>query len=199
MTSTRRLLAFLILSAIAWPAWAATPMAIEDGVLLLFLGLLLIGIEAITPTFGVVGLLGLLVFVTGAWMMASAGLLPGGDSLWSMVLVAAIALALGAFLLWIVMRFLRFRHVTPRGGREEVTGAVACATREFSQHHDNDYHGYVRVLGERWQARSETPVMEGEHRRVSAIHGLSLQLENTACLSEKNTLAKDASRQEHDS
>ncbi|GHC29242.1 hypothetical protein GCM10010082_23630 [Kushneria pakistanensis] len=177
MKPAPRILTFLALSLVALPAWAATPLAIEDGILILLLGLLLIGIEAVTPTFGVVGLLGLLVFVAGASMMVNAGLLPGGDSALGMGLVVATALLLGAFLLWIVMRFLRFRHITPMGGREEVIGAVGEATRRFTEHHQGDYHGYVRVQGERWQARSTTPVAEGEQRRVSEVHGLVLILD----------------------
>ncbi|WP_457807580.1 NfeD family protein [Kushneria sp. EE4] len=187
MTPAPRLLIFLLLSLVALPAWAATPMAVEDGVLIVLLGLLLIGIEAITPTFGVVGLLGLLVFVAGASMMVNAGLLPGGDSALGMGLVIATALLLGAFLLWVVMRFLRFRHITPMGGREEVIGAVAEATRHFTEYHEGDYHGYVRVQGERWQARSTTPVAEGEHRRVSDVHGLVLMLECEATLTATQT------------
>ncbi|ARS51863.1 hypothetical protein B9G99_02265 [Kushneria konosiri] len=180
MTPSSRILMFLSLSLVALPAWAATPLAVEDGVLIVLLGLLLIGIEAVTPTFGVVGLLGLLVFVIGASMMVNAGLLPGGDSVLGMAMVIAAALLLGGFLLWVVMRFLRFRHITPMGGREEVIGAVAEATRQFTEHHQGDYHGYARVKGERWQARSTTPVAEGERRRVSDVHGLVLVLEHEA-------------------
>lgn len=180
MKSSSRILIFLSLSLVALPAWAATPLAVEDGVLILLLGLLLIGIEAVTPTFGVVGLLGLLVFVVGASMMVNAGLLPGGDSAMGMGLVIATALLIGAFLLWVVMRFLRFRRVTPMGGREEVIGAVAEATRHFTEHHQNEYHGYVRVQGERWQAHSATPVAEGERRCVNDVHGLVLILEHEA-------------------
>ncbi|REC94168.1 NfeD family protein [Kushneria indalinina] len=180
MKPAPRILILLLLSLVALPAWAATPLAAQDGVLILLLGLLLIGIEAITPTFGVVGLLGLLVFVAGASMMVNAGLLPGGDSALGMGLVIAAALLLGGFLLWVVMRFLRFRRITPMGGREEVIGAVAEATRHFTEHHQGDYHGYVRVQGERWQARSTTPVAEGEQRRVSDVHGLVLLLEHDA-------------------
>ncbi|WP_445620953.1 NfeD family protein [Kushneria sp. Sum13] len=186
MKPAPRILTFLFLLLVALPAWAATPLAVEDGVLILLLGLLLIGIEAITPTFGVVGLLGLLVFVVGASMMVNAGLLPGGDSALGMTLVIATALLLGAFLLWIVMRFLRFRRITPMGGREEVIGAVAEATRHFTEHHQNEYHGYARVQGERWQARSVTPVAEGERRRVSDVHGLVLILEHEAIPAKKD-------------
>ncbi|MFC0336450.1 membrane-bound serine protease (ClpP class) [Kushneria avicenniae] len=182
MNPAPRIMTLLCLSLVALPAWAATPMAVEDGILIVMLGLVLIAIEAITPTFGVVGLLGLLVFVIGASMMVNAGLLPGGDSMLGMAMVIGAALLLGGFLLWVVMRFLRFRRITPMGGREEVIGAVAEATRHFTEHHQGDYHGYVHVRGERWQARSTTPVAEGEHRRISEVHGLVLILEREAVL-----------------
>lgn len=180
MNPAPRIITMLCLSLVALPAWAATPMAVEDGILIVMLGLVLIAIEAITPTFGVVGLLGLLVFVIGASMMVNAGLLPGGDSMLGMGMVIAVALLLGGFLLWIVMRFLSFRRITPMGGREEVIGSVAEATRRFTEHHQGDYHGYVHIRGERWQARSTTPVAEGEYRRVSEVHGLVLILESDA-------------------
>ncbi|WP_456268071.1 hypothetical protein M1D97_12565 [Kushneria sp. AK178] len=180
MTALSRILILLCLLLVALPARAATPLAVEDGILIVLLGLVLIAVEAITPTFGVVGLLGLLVFVIGASMMVNAGLLPGGDSALGMGLVAAAALLLGGFLLWVVRRFLRFRRVTPMGGREEVIGAVADATRQFTEHHQGDYHGYVHVRGERWQARSTTPVAEGEQRRVSEVRGLVLILARDA-------------------
>ncbi|MFC0266730.1 NfeD family protein [Kushneria aurantia] len=180
----RYLPATLLLLLVTAPAFAAPGGALGDGVWLLSLGLVLIAVEAITPIFGVVGLAGLVLFVLGAVLMANAGLLPGGDSFGALALVIVGALVIGTFLLWIVTRALKFRHMTPLGGREALIGATGEVPDDFTQQHLNHYLGYVRVHGERWQAASDCPLSAGDSVRVTTVDGLRLRVERGPCAGE---------------
>lgn len=172
-------LIFLLLLAFGTPslAGASEPGEIGSGVWLFVFGLLLIAVEAITPVFGLIGLVGLILFVAGATLMAEAGLLPGGDSGGAMLLIAAAAFLMGAFLLWVVRRGLNLRRHRPRGGREELAGACGEALRDFSMKRPNDYRGHVWVQGDRWQARSDHPIYTGDMVGVVALRGLCLIVE----------------------
>lgn len=179
MKTGRYSLIVLLLLAFGTPslAWAASPVEPGSGVWLFVFGLLLIAIEAITPVFGVIGLVGLILFVAGATLMAEAGLLPGGDSGGAMLLIAAAALVMGGLLLWAVTRGLTLRRRRPRGGREELAGASGEALSDFTLKRPNDYRGHIWVQGDRWQARSDHPIHAGDIVNVTALRGLCLTVE----------------------
>ncbi|WP_170150026.1 NfeD family protein [Kushneria sinocarnis] len=167
------MIGFGLLTAMPAAAAEARQGHVGWGVALLLIGLALVVVEALTPTIGIIGTLGLLAFVTGSVLLFNAGLLPGGESLWGVGLIVLAALIIAGFLCWVVTRALRLRREQPRGGQEAVLQAHAVVLQGFSADAREVYRGHVRLHGERWQARSEVPVQEGDTVRVTALDGLT--------------------------
>ena len=83
------------------------------------------------------------------------------------VLAAALGLEVLEYFAW--RRFLRRYRL--RSGPETLVGRTATVVD------DCDPLGRVRLGGEYWNARAATPVREGETVRVTAIDGLTLEVE----------------------
>lgn len=137
------------------------------------LGLIAVGIglmvaEAVVPSFGALGIGGVVAFVIGSVMLMDTGV-PGYQiSLGLIVGVALVAaLALGA-LIWVLWRSRRTPAAT---GRDQMVGALAVALEDI------EHEGWVRAHGERWRARSTQPVREGQPLRVVDMEGLTLLVE----------------------
>jgi membrane-bound serine protease (ClpP class) len=87
---------------------------------------------------------------------------------WGVVaLAAALGLEVLEYLGW--KRFLRRYRL--RSGPEMLAGRTATVVD------DCDPLGRVRLGGEYWNARAATPAREGETVRVTAIDGLTLEVE----------------------
>jgi len=141
------------------------------GVALLLLGLALMVAEAFLPSFGIVGIGGVVAFVAGALMLVDADV-PGLTVSWALVLplamVSALVLAgIGAFA-------LRARTRPLRAGREAMIGSTAVAIDTFA---GNPPEGWVRACGEQWRARSATPLAPGSRARIVKVDGLTLLVE----------------------
>lgn len=140
----------------------------ESALALMALGLALTVAEAVTPGFGVLGLGGLVAFVLGAVMLVDRDI-PGFAVAWQAVGGAALVVGgLGLAALWLAMR-ARSRPVV--SGREEMTGQRGRVVRWEGG------GGTVAVHGERWAARAARPLRPGEAVRVTAIDGLTLEVE----------------------
>lgn len=137
------------------------------GVALLLLGLGLMAAEALTPGFGVLGLGGVAAFVAGGVFLFDAD---GADVAlrvaWPVVLsAAASSAALFTFVLGAAWRARRREPVTGNGQLMRETGEALRW---------NGLAGTVRVHGEVWSARSETPLAAGAHVEVVGREGLTL-------------------------
>ncbi len=135
------------------------------GALFLLLGIALMATEAFVPSFGAFGIGGIVAFVVGALMLID-GDLPGMEISLAFVLPLAVTSALllagiGAFA-------LRARHRPVVTGSAAMVGGTAVALEDFEQ------EGWVQALGERWHARSETPLTSGTRARIVAVEGLTL-------------------------
>jgi membrane-bound serine protease (ClpP class) len=87
---------------------------------------------------------------------------------WGLVaLVAALGLEVLEYLGW--KRFLRRYRL--RTGPETLVGTMATVVEEIAP------LGQVRMQGELWRARSEDPIAEGEEVRITAVDGLTLDVE----------------------
>ncbi|MEM6774174.1 MAG: nodulation protein NfeD [Pseudomonadota bacterium] len=140
------------------------------GLALILLGLAFIVAEAFMPSFGVLGIGGLIAFVAG-----SVILMDGTNQAVSLPVVGGIAAVAAGFLLWTVTRLMSLRRQTPVYGMEHVTQESAVATESFVDQH-GQYRGHVRMNGERWRAVSDGPVANGEAVRVVAMDGLTLSV-----------------------
>lgn len=137
------------------------------------LGLIAVGIglmvaEALAPSFGALGIGGVVAFVIGSVMLMDTNVPGYRISLALIVGVAlAAALALGA-LIWILWRSRRTPAAT---GRSQMIGTQAVALEDI------EHEGWVRAHGERWRARSLQPLREGQPLRVVGMDGLTLLVE----------------------
>jgi membrane-bound serine protease (ClpP class) len=103
--------------------------------------------------------------------MGSVLLMGEGNLRVSLPLIGGIALLAGGFMLWTVSRFMGLRRQRPKTGQDEVVGSEARALEDF------EGAGHVRLMGERWNARSRGPVSKGQRVRVVGIKGLTVEVE----------------------
>jgi membrane-bound serine protease (ClpP class) len=139
------------------------------GLALLLLGIAFMIAEAFVPSFGALGLGGILAFVFGSLMLMGGG--PGGGI--SLQLIIGVALASAAFFIFVIGMALKARHRPVVSGSEEMIGASGQAMEDFSG------SGMVRVHGESWQATCASPLRQGQHIHVVSREGMILTVEAT--------------------
>jgi membrane-bound serine protease (ClpP class) len=135
------------------------------GLALALLGVALIVAEAFLPTFGVLGVGGLIAFVLGSLFLFDAegtGVEVARELIWG----AATALVLTAMVIGTLV--LRAQRLRPSTGREGMIGSLGVARERLAP------DGMVLVRGEFWTASSEVPVEAGHAIEVVAVEGLRL-------------------------
>jgi membrane-bound serine protease (ClpP class) len=138
------------------------------GLALIALGVLLLVAEAFVPSFGALGLGGIVAFVIGSVILLDTDLPGFAVSAW---LIGSIALIASATLLAILTLFMRSRSRPVTTGREAMIGELAEALEDF------DHSGAVFVHGERWTAVARRPVRRGQSVRIIRVHDLRLDVE----------------------
>ncbi len=138
------------------------------GLALMLLGLILMIAEFLVPSFGALGIGGIVAFVIGSVILIDTDV-PGFAV--STSLIAAIATTGGAVLLGIIWFAMKSRIQPVVSGAEEMTLMIASALEDF------ETDGRVWVHGERWQARTSEPVTKGQTLRVTRVDGLLLHVE----------------------
>ncbi len=129
---------------------------------LMGVGVILMVIEAYTPTFGLAGLSGLVIFGVGMYF-----LFPEGFRVSSSVIVTVLGLA-GGLLGLVLIAVVGSRSHGP------LIGGDAIKRREGVVDEWDGKEGHVIVEGERWRARSEKPLSSGDKVKVVDIEGLVL-------------------------
>jgi membrane-bound serine protease (ClpP class) len=138
------------------------------GLALIALGVLLIIAESFAPSFGTLGLGGIVSFVIGSVMLLDDDV-PGFGIAWQ--LIGTMALAGSLLLLAIVSFAVRARRRPVVSGGEALLAERAEAIESF------DARGMVRVHGELWNATTRTPVRQGQRLRILSRDGLTLVVE----------------------
>ncbi|MDT8894549.1 nodulation protein NfeD [Halomonas sp. I1] len=138
------------------------------GLALILVGLGLIVGEALMPSFGILGMGGIVAFVIGSVMLMDADTLNI-----SLPLIGGVALVAAGLMLWVVTRFMGLRRRPARTGQEELLGSEARVLEGFRG------EGHVRLHGERWNARSEVFLEPGQVVRVIDMDGLTVVVEPT--------------------
>jgi len=138
------------------------------GLVLLLLGLVLMIAEAFTPTFGILGLGGAVAFLIGGGMLIDSDV-PEFQISWA-VLIGTTAMTAG-FALLLLGHAWRVHRRPVHTGRADMVGQAAKVL-DWS-----GTTGFVWVHGERWKARSETPLTVGGMARVTALDGLTVIVE----------------------
>jgi len=137
------------------------------GLALLMLGIALMVGEAFVPSFGILGIGGVIAFVFGSIILMETDVPGYGISPALIGTFAVSSLLLFSFVLGMVIKARRRPVVS---GEEELIGAIGKVLDDF------DTEGHVHLHGENWNARSTQPLRRGQQVRVTARDGLILQV-----------------------
>lgn len=138
------------------------------GVALIAIGAALMIAEAFLPTFGVVGIGGLVAFFFGGLFLMDTGV-PGFDL--SIPFLTGIAAVSAVLLLAIGTLAARAHRSQVVSGREEMIGLQGVVTLARNS------VTYADVHGESWRVQCHEPLSTGDSVRVTAIDGLTLQVQ----------------------
>jgi len=138
------------------------------------LGLIMLGIafmvaEAFVPSFGALGIGGVVAFVIGSIILFDVEA-PGFGVSWP--LIGLVALVSAAFFFAVVVFAVKARRRKVVSGGEELIGVGGECLDDFE-----DGRGRVRVHSEEWQARSAKPLRRGDRVTVTGRQGLILSVE----------------------
>ncbi|MCK4841622.1 MAG: nodulation protein NfeD [Methylococcales bacterium] len=137
------------------------------GMGLILLGIALMTAESFVPSFGILGLGGVVAFVIGSVIFMDTDVPGFGIDLG---LVAGFALSSAVFFIIAIGLLLKSRHSLIVSGKEEMLGSVGIVQDDFSG------TGRVRIHSENWRASCEQPLHKNEKVRVTAIDGLILRV-----------------------
>ena len=137
------------------------------GVGLILLGCALMIAELFLPTFGVIGVGGIVALATGLLMLIEPEIPGFGIPL---QVVIALALTSAAVIFGAGSFALRARRRPVVSGREALVGAEGTVTEVTKG------EAWAHVAGESWQVHSNSPLKRGERIRVLAVKGLTLDV-----------------------
>ena len=135
------------------------------GLLLIVLGVGFMVAEAFLPTYGSLGIGGLVAFVIGSVILIEV---PGYRVPYA--LIGGFAFATAVFLALVMGVLVRSRRRPVVTGREELVGSTGEVLDDFSG------EGWAHLHGETWRVRSGEPMRKGERVKVTAMHGLTLDV-----------------------
>jgi membrane-bound serine protease (ClpP class) len=139
------------------------------GLGLILLGLAFIVAEAFLPSFGSLGIGGVVALVFGSVILFDPELAAGYTlPLSFIVTLSAASAAVVFFTVWFA---LRARHRPVVSGQEEIIGAGGTALAAIER------EGWAQVRGENWRVVSAAPLAPGQRLRVTGIDGLTLRVE----------------------
>jgi membrane-bound serine protease (ClpP class) len=138
------------------------------GLGLMLLGIALIVAETFAPSFGSLGLGGIVAFTVGSIILMDTGV--QGFEI-ARPLIAGMALAGALVVMLMASYFARSRR------RPVVTGATQMLSEPATAIADFERSGPVRIHGEIWNAVTRAPVRNGQRLRVIRVDGLTLEVE----------------------
>ncbi|MCG7522317.1 nodulation protein NfeD [Ruegeria sp. Ofav3-42] len=137
------------------------------GLALIGLGIAFMVAEAFSPSFGVLGLGGIIAFSLGAAMLVDTDVEAFRVSWWLIGVMALFSASILAVLLGYTIHAYRR---APVSGANRMLGAQARVL-DWS-----GGTGFVWVEGERWQARGRTGLQPGQDVRILEVDGLTLHV-----------------------
>jgi membrane-bound serine protease (ClpP class) len=137
------------------------------GLALVLLGLAFIIAEAFLPSFGSLGIGGVIAFVTGAVLLIDSDVPGFGIPLW---LIGGLAAASVLFVFLVGGLAARARGRPVVAGREELVGAGGEVIETGAD------EVWARVHGETWRVRSRARLAPGSRVRVTGVDGLVLDV-----------------------
>ncbi|PSJ18977.1 NfeD family protein [Nitrosomonas supralitoralis] len=138
------------------------------GLALILLGIVFMLSEAFVPSFGVLGIGGIISFVFGSVMLLDTEI-PGYGV--SIPLIATFALLSAAFFMLVLGMAIKARQRPVVSGVEQLLHSTGEVLDNF------DRQGWIRVHGELWEAQTNAPLKRGQKVRVTSLNGLVLNVE----------------------
>lgn len=138
------------------------------GLALLLVGIAFMLAEVFVPSFGALGIGGMIAFVIGSVMLLDTGV-PGYGV--SIPLIVTFALLSAAFFLLILGMAIKARQRPVVSGMEQIVHSTGTVIDDFEQ------EGWARIHGEQWKVHSNMPLKRGDRIRVIAMDGLILTVE----------------------
>jgi len=135
------------------------------GLALILLGLGFLIAEAFVPSYGSLGIGGLIAFAVGAVLLIDSDV-PGFGVPYA--LIAALTVATGLFVLLVSGVALKARRRPVVTGSEEMIGSVGVLDEDI------EHEGWALVHSERWRVVSASPMKRGQKVRVVRRDGLIL-------------------------
>ncbi|WP_163337901.1 nodulation protein NfeD [Desulfopila sp. IMCC35008] len=137
-----------------------------SGIALIFMGIALLVAEVYVPSFGSLGIGGIVAFSVGSLILIEDEELRVA---WQTI-VGTIVVS-SAFLIWLVTRLISIRKRKIETGMDAMIGMTGEAEGDFDQ------EGRILVLGESWLARCSGSIKKGEKVRITGQDGLFLTIE----------------------
>ena len=147
------------------------------GLVLVILGIIFFIAEALTPTFGLFTIAGLVSFILGGLIMFGKGggiYLVSGETFSTLrIIIIVTGIILALFFLFGMVAVMKAHKKRPETGKEEMIGAVGRVVEDL------DPEGMIKVRGELWKAVSKTgeTIKADEKVRVVKMNGLTLIVE----------------------
>ena len=138
------------------------------GLALIAVGIGMLVLEVMTPTYGVLGIGGVIAFVIGSIILVDSDL-PGYQL--PIAIIAGFTAATGGIAFFIIGAAVQARRRKIVSGVEGMIGGSALVLDDFQG------EGLVRAFGEIWRAQSETPLLKHTKVRIIRVDGLILAVE----------------------
>jgi len=137
------------------------------GLALLALGIIFMLAEVFVPSFGALGIGGMIAFVIGSIILFDE---EGTGYAVSLPLIVTLSAATTGFFLFVVGAAIKARNRPVVSGQEELLGAVGEVLEDFTG------KGRIRIHGEVWWAESTVLLRGGDKVQVDSVDGLVLRV-----------------------
>jgi membrane-bound serine protease (ClpP class) len=140
-----------------------------SGLALMILGIIFLVSEALVPSFGALGIGGVVAFGVGSLI-----LIDDENLRISLPVIIGTTGISAVFILLLMSRVITLRKKKVRIGEEALVGMIGEAAKDF------DGEGKIWIFGELWQAKSSDPIHKGDKVRITSRDGLELTVERCA-------------------
>lgn len=139
------------------------------GMALILLGVGLMVAEAFEPSFGILGIGGVISFIVGSVILMDTDAPGFGIDITVIILFALLSALIFILVVGLAIRARRKQVVS---GIEQMIGAEAVVMGDF------EHAGLVTAHSELWNAVCDKPLHKGQRVKVVAISGLTLEVES---------------------
>lgn len=138
-----------------------------SGLALIVLGMILMVSEAFMPSFGSLGIGGIVAFSVGSLILMD----DEGMKI-SLTVITATTAVSAAIMILVLGRIFTIRKKMVVTGDEALVGTLGEALEDF------DREGRVELMGELWLAESSDKIMKGEKVKITSRNGLKLMVQS---------------------